>query len=1426
MDFESLYQSYLSVGFSEEQARSIARERLGQLEPPEPTVTEEPKAGFVGGLGRGVAETAASYAGGLGWLGERVGVDTELRERAERFAEEGPELTKAGEVGRIVGRLGSELAGAFTGGGLALRGASKIPAVGRALAGASRAQRAAATAAANLPIDVAQAAAYREGIALPGFGGALAENVALSGTAGALLGPVRLTGRAARLADQEEAAREIARVVESGKLPRPQGFEEVRSVPGVVEPTAREAIRFGRQGQAPSPSEIATRRLERAAEMAPQPAPKELPFGTAMPEGIEVVQPYAARSAQKQAGSMARVRRSEANVEQMRRASESERIVADRLAEIEAQRRAGELGDIPAPLIQGVSPRGELGISDIFRRRAETKRAAESVSRARRAERAVAPEEIVADVIEQAPLPPAAPAPRRAQAPARESLLEIPSVMRPRAPGVQEDLLRTAEESRRRVEAPKARELAREESSQIAQEIARVGEETMERMGRSIRRLSEAEETGAIARDVEDRLARASQIGAEEAAARARGDRGIALFSGFPAASLDVLRLQSAQTAVSAGLGAAVGGATAEEGEELGGAVLGGVIGSIVPSLARKALRSGGKVSTEDIRTAANEEAGRAYRRSAPRLGPKEGPIPTIQKEVGPEASADYLARFGERETLSTAEARRIASTRNAEDAVGRFYAGQKLDSPDIELLGSEIKRTSDQWKYFSSQADEIEKLGDTRLANTLRDSAAEAYEKLMRLSYASSNELSESARKMRFQRDVFRQLGITTPSQYRTLVKNAIGIKELKPSLRAEMEQILSIADQGLRETKLAEFAQRNARTSFPDLVMDIRKAGLLSRPASWIRNFVGSAEGLIGEIVETPMASAIDRIVSAGAGRERVFGDLGLVDRIATSAKGWGEGAKKVWNNRRAYLEGINPEEPLNTLGRRLINYENAVGADAPAYLRGAAGVLQKANNFIYGVIAGGDQPFYQAALNTSLKDRGLVRALNSAEVKSGAIKLNSAEFDDLVRRLINPETADPDDVVMATFDALDSTFKTSTVLAEQIQAAKKRGGAGGRVLEFLIPFPNTPTNIVRKALERVPGLGLAVGAGDRARIARHVERMKKSGFDVTEEAIENQLRRLKSKLYAKQITGSAAVYMGYALNKNGLLTTEYMSPIGAGEGEREEIARRGVTGEGPLSLRIGDTSYSLASLGTIAPLLALGAALSAAERSEDEVSLSDKLTTPISAVGRTVLEMPLLTGARDVIETLEGRGMARPAQVGRQLASFIPLSGGLSGIARALDVEAGARRPETFTEGFLSGMPGLSERAAPRVTALGERVGRVPQAELQAIFQPFTARSIATGPIYDVLEDIGYYPSAPRKLEGETEAEYSARREVEGLQERQVLQEVLAYVAKYPEFSKERLAADPQSREQLANIVRRTLSRVRSQNTRLRRAQELAP
>jgi hypothetical protein len=1257
MDFESRYQRYLSIGFSEDEARRYARADVGGSPQAMPDIEEDRRVGLLGGIGRGVAETAASYAGGIGTITGQRG----LKEFAERIQESEPELTGLGRAGRVVGRLGSELAGLSLGGGLALKGATKLPVVGTkiasALAGSSRAGRALATATASAPIDALQAAAYDEGAILPGMGGAFAENLALSGLAGALLPAARGSAR--------EAAREAA---EDFDIRAPLRAAEV-PLRRLARPSAGEVERFG--VRAPTTQEA----LEAAAARAPAESLIEEPLM------------YTPRSRQKQAARMRTLRQSEEAVRQARRLGEEAQTLAERQLEEDAIRRASEL---------------------------------------------------------------------RTQ----------------------------------------------QEGIYIPQERRPISEYDL-----SIRQLG-----------LEGKRA------AEELRVRPR-EEGVTLFSGFPAASIDALRTQGASTAIGAGLGAAVGGATAEEGEELGGAVIGGLIGSVVPSLARKAMRAGGKVSVEDMRAAANEEAGRAYRRSAPKLGPKEGPVPTIQRQVGPEASADYLARFGERETLSIAEARKIANTRNVEDAVGRFYAGQKLDSSDIALLGDEIVEASNRWKSLTSNADELEKLGQVRAAEELRDSAAELYERFVRFAYASSNELSESARKMQFQREIFRQFGITTPAQYRTLVKNAIGVRELKPSLRAELEEIIAIADKGLRETKLTAFARKNAQASPIDIASDLRKGGLLAGPASIIRNFVGSTEGVGGDLVENPIASVLDRLISSATGRERVFADLSPMDRLATTAKGWGQGAKQVWKNKRAYLEAYNPEEPLSMLGRRLINYENAVGADAPAYLRGAARVLQKANNFVYGAIAAGDHPFYQAAFNTSIKERGLLRALNSAEVRSGAIKVDSPAFKDLVKRFIDPNTANTDDYVMAAFDAMDTTYKNTTQLASYIQSAKRRGGFGGRALEFLIPFANTPANIVRQALERTPVLGLAAGSLNRSRLTRHVQQMRKAGYNVTEEGFENQIKRLQTQLYAKQITGSVGAFIGYWLHKNGVLTTEYVSPIGASEGEREEIARRGVTGEGPLSLRIGDTSYSLASLGTIAPVLALGAALSAAEESDEDVSIYDKLTTPVSSVARTILEMPLLTGARDVIETLEGRGMASPAQAGRQLGSFVPLSGALRAASRALDVESGARRPETFVEGFLSGIPGLSERAAPRVTALGERVGRVPYAELQSIFQPFTARSIATGPIYDVLEDIGYYPSAPRKLEGETEAEYSARREVEGLRERQYLEQVLASVMQRPEFSEERLATDPQSRERLADIVRQTLSRVRTQNTRIRRAQELS-
>lgn len=269
-DLQQRYNALRRQGLSHEDAIGRLNASRGVSAAPQARPAPAQPGGVLAGLGRGVAETAASYAGGLGWLGEKVGVDTELRERAERFAEERPELTRAGEAARIAGRIGSELVGSIGAGGLALRGATKVPAIGRALTGASRARRAAATAAASVPVDVAQAAAYREGAVLPGFGGALAENIALSGAAGALLPAMRAPAR--------EAAAEF-------DIRAPLRQEEV-PLRRLATPSPQEVERFGERA-------LSTQEAIEAAAAA----------RAAEPGGI-VVEGYRRRSPQKQAARM------------------------------------------------------------------------------------------------------------------------------------------------------------------------------------------------------------------------------------------------------------------------------------------------------------------------------------------------------------------------------------------------------------------------------------------------------------------------------------------------------------------------------------------------------------------------------------------------------------------------------------------------------------------------------------------------------------------------------------------------------------------------------------------------------------------------------------------------------------------------------------------------------------------------------------------------------------------------------------------------------------------------------------------------------------------------------------------------------------------------------------------------------------------
>jgi hypothetical protein len=176
-----------------------------------------------------------------------------------------------------------------------------------------------------------------------------------------------------------------------------------------------------------------------------------------------------------------------------------------------------------------------------------------------------------------------------------------------------------------------------------------------------------------------------------------------------------------------------------------------------------------------------------------------------------------------------------------------------------------------------------------------------------------------------------------------------------------------------------------------------------------------------------------------------------------------------------------------------------------------------------------------------------------------------------------------------------------------------------------------------------------------------------------------------------------------------------------------------------------------------------------------------------------------------------------MARPAALGRQAGTFVPFSGALGGITRELDRDIGSRKPETFVEGATMNIPGLSRAVAPKVTSLGETIPA--STPILSSINPFTERRMVSGQLYDVLGDIGWSPTAPRKLEGESEVEYAARRQEEGVFEREKLNAIIDSMVQSGTINLETLASDDAQKERLLRALKRSLQKTRTRAARRR-------
>ena len=694
----------------------------------------------------------------------------------------------------------------------------------------------------------------------------------------------------------------------------------------------------------------------------------------------------------------------------------------------------------------------------------------------------------------------------------------------------------------------------------------------------------------------------------------------------------------------------------------------------------------------------------------------------------------------------------------------------RKLDTVQIAALG---RRIGEDRAVLN---DMVKRLDDSGLNEVERQqfefARDAAMERLVSYDRLLDTAGSEQGRGLRMLGRIMRQSGAQDISQAYKMAKQMAGLKPgqaLSETAQAAIRDVFTnpaFKTAAQRDEQLAKVLGDMQKGSIIDVILDSRAAGFLSALNSTMTNVFGSTLGATSNAIANPVAAAIDNsLLKMG-----LVGDRSVVagsGRAAAYAKQFKESLPKVLDKRR--YQGIDPEKPLAEMQRKKLNYINSLGLSPKEgelawrkTLRGGAKIIEAGNNAVYGLMTATDVPFYDAALAAALKERAVIRA--SREMPKA---INSDMFFRRVEELMDPMTADPVDATMALAEAMDATFKTPTRVARFV----KDMGPIGR---YISPFTNTVTNLVWRGFEDIPGVGL-VPAEVRARGLK----AKLEAIKASPEEIAREMRRYRTRVAGRQGTTGflGAIGAGFMLARSGRLTGEYVEPAGASPEELEEIKRQRLTGQSPLTLRVGDQSYSLAPFAFMIPGIVIGAALAEASK-DDDVEIPSLALSAAKTMGRTIADLPMLSGVENAQKLLQ----FDPKAMGKEVASFIPFSSAIASAGRAMDPVV-KRKPETFGEAIKERLPVLRESVAPDVGPLGEVLTRERSvgSVINVLANPFRPAPVRTGALYDALQQLEAYPtSAQRRKAGETketQARYVERRQIEGPQEQALLEALLA-------------------------------------------------
>ncbi len=578
-------------------------------------------------------------------------------------------------------------------------------------------------------------------------------------------------------------------------------------------------------------------------------------------------------------------------------------------------------------------------------------------------------------------------------------------------------------------------------------------------------------------------------------------------------------------------------------------------------------------------------------------------------------------------------------------------------------------------------------------------------------------------------------------------------------------------------RALALARTFQEIQKGSPLDVALSVRRAGMLTAPVTHLVNTISGGVNTLNNEVAHPLAAALDRVYSAARNQPRSV--MVTRERFAGRAAGAKEGLRKSLTADR-FLRGIDVEDPFAALSQERINYVNSLGL-APKdgegafrkSLRGGAQALQVVSDVVYGTMNVPDQTLFTSAMRASLAERAVLRAQREGLTRT------SPEFATRVQELASPKGASIDDVLFATEEALNETFKSRTVLGDLIGRGHSNKSSVVRVMSHVLaPFGKTPANLLNTTIDMTPGAGLArnlATSGDmQERAFKELTAGDRMDDASAKASVDLERRRRFMLSLAKQGNGAALLTLGAYLASDGLMSGPYQ-PGSAGT---DIAGDRDLADVPPGMVKTPSGWMSLLPLGPQGVLLNMGAAIYQQIQQDNATTMGDRVssgtTAAVSGGLQQLMELPMVQGIKDVDELrragASGLGRRAGEYATRQAASFIPAGSAIATTARAID-PVRDRRPEGAADVVRERLPGLREQVPEKLSLFGEASPN--PGALRTVLDPFRTRPgrDSDPTIAWAMQQNIRVPRADKKG-AESIAVYNLRRKADGPLEKRIL------------------------------------------------------